>query len=524
VTDGATGTPVDPYKLDGYLLNTAATNAFETIDLQQTVFANLRRSFFGVVLLTLKSGLDVHHQMRDTRNTNPTLTFVGRDGVANTADDSALPVRDASYSGRTAPYGFPGVEWTSNQNLWDLYQANPGYFTENKAASYTQEVALSKHADEYVYAAYFRADAKFFNGRLKLVGGVRAEQTNVKTEGRLVDPTRNFRRDSSGRVLLGANGVPLPIATDALESAKLTNVDRGLHANKEYLRWFPSLNAAFNLSPKAIARAGHYWSVGRPDFNQYGGSVTLPNTENPPGPNNRIAINNAGIKAWTARTTKIALEYYFEPVGLVSVTAFRRDFENLFGQTVLGATPEFLGLYGLNPATYGEYDVATQYNISSPVRTTGVSVNYKQALTFLPDWARGVGLFGNVSAQRVTGDVSDSFSGYTPRLANWGISLSRPEFSVRANWNYSGRKRLGPVALGRSIEPGTFNWSSKRLVMDINAEYFLTRRFTAFAALSNVLNEPVDNEIHGPSTPEHAQFRQRQNYGALWTFGMKSKF
>jgi TonB-dependent receptor len=524
VTDGTTGAAIDPYRLDGYQLNTASTNAFETIDLHRTAYANLRRSFYGKVPLTLKGGLDARQQIRDNRNTNPTLTFVGRDGAANSADDGALQVIDAPYSERIGPYGFPRVQWTSNFRLWDLYESNPEYFTENRATSYTQEVAQSRHAEEVISAAYVRADTKLLNGRLKLVGGVRAEQTNVDVEGRLVDPTRNFQRDAQGQVILGPNGVPRPITTDPLESARLTNIDRGLHAEKEYLRWFPSINASYNLTDNLISRAGYYWSVGRPDFNQYGGSVTLPNTENPPGPNNRIAINNAGIKAWSARTVKVALEYYFEPVGLVSVTAFQREFENMFGQTVVAATPEFLSLYGLNPVIYGDYDVSTQYNLSSTVRTTGVSFNYKQALTFLPDWARGVRVFANASAQRVTGDVSGSFNGYTPRVANWGVSLSRPRYTLRVNWNYTGRKRLGPVAAGRSIDPGTYNWSSKRLVIDVNAEYVLWRRLSFFAALNNILNEPVDNKIYGPVTPEYAHFRQRQNYGALWTFGLKNLF
>lgn len=524
VTDGTTGAPVDPFNLDGYVLNTAATNAFLTIDRQRNAYANLRRSFFGRVPLTLKGGLDVRQQVRDHRNHNPTLTFVGPDGRPNTADDAARQVIDVPYSQRTAPYGFPRVEWTSDFRLWDLYESNPEYFTENAVTTYTQQVAQSKRAEEVISAAFLRADTKLMQGRLKLVGGIRAEQTNVTMEGRLVDPTRNFQRDASGRIIPGPSGAPRPITTDPLESARLTNIDRGLRAEKEYLRWFPSINASYQLTESMVARAGYYWSVGRPDFNQYGGSVNLPNTENPPGPNNRIAINNAGIKAWSAKTVKVALEYYFEPVGLLSVSAFRRDFENMFGQTVVPATPEFLRLYGLNAETYGEYDVSTQYNLPDPVRTTGVSLNYKQALTFLPEFARGVRVFANVTAQRVTGDVSGSFTGYTPRVANWGVSLSRPKYTLRANWNYTGRKRLGPVAAGRSIDPGTYNWNSKRLVIDLNAEYVVWRRTSLFAALNNILNEPVDAKIYGPSTPAVARFRQRQNYGALWTIGVKSIF
>jgi TonB-dependent receptor len=524
VTDGTTGAVMDPFDIDNYTLNTATTNAFETTDKHRTAYANLRRSFYGRVPLMLKGGVDVRQQIRDNRNTNPTLTFVGRDGQPNTADDAARQILDTDYAQKAAPFGFPAIEWTSNFRLFDIWENNPEYFTENAAASYIQEVAQSRNAQEIISSAYLRADTKFLEGRLKVVAGLRAEQTNVEVQGRLIDPTRNFQRNADGSVILGPNGVPRPIATDALEAARLTNVDRGLRAEKEYLRWFPSINASYNVNERMVARAGYYWSVGRPDFNQYGGSVNLPNTENPPGPNNFISLNNAGIKAWSAETVKVALEYYFEPVGLFSLSAFRRDFENMFGQTIVPATPEFLSLYGLNPVIYGDYDISTQYNLPDPVRATGVSFNYKQALTFLPHWARGVRVFANVTAQRVTGDVTGSFNGYTPRVANWGVSLSRPKYTLRVNWNYSGKRRLGPVAAGRSIQPGTFNWASKRLVVDVNADYILWKRISLFASLNNILNEPVDNKIYGPATPDYARFRQRQNYGALWTFGVKGVF
>jgi hypothetical protein len=206
------------------------------------------------------------------------------------------------------------------------------------------------------------------------------------------------------------------------------------------------------------------------------------------------------------------------------VTAFQRNYENMFGATVIRATPEFLALYSLDPALYGAYDVSTQYNLPGEVKTSGASFNYKQALTFLPEWARGVRVFANASAQRVTGDVSGSFNGYTPRVANWGISLSRPKYILRVNWNYTGRKRLGPVAVGRSIEPGTYSWSSKRLVIDVSGEYVLSSRFSLYALVSNINDDPIDVKIYGPSTPVEARFSNRQTFGALWSLGIKGRF
>ncbi len=530
VTDGGTGAPIDPFDIRSFYLNTSNSNQLDTVNIERTFFANIRRSFYGKVPLTLKAGVDVRHSMRDIRQINPTFTFVGADGRNTTAttmagsDDGAAQVFDRSFSERTSPFGFPSIQWLSNEQLFDLYLEHPTWFTVNDATSYIREVALSKHAEEMISSAYLRADAQFLEGRLKLVAGIRGEQTNVKAEGALTDPTRNFQRDASGNPILDTGGQPLPITTNALEAAKLTNINRGLHAEKEYLRWFPSLNVSYNIRDNIIARAGYYWSIGRPDFGQYAGSLTLPNTENPPAPSNRISVNNAAIKAWEAQTWKLGIEYYFEGTGLFSIGVFQRDFENMFASTVATATPEFLAFYNLDPGVYGAYDVSTQYNLGSTVRMTGVDFNYKQALTFLPTWARGVQVFANASAQRATGDTSGSFAGYTPRTANWGVSLLREKFNLRVKWSYKGRQRLGPVAAGRSIEPGTFTWGAKRLLVDVSGEYYFHKRFAAFANLNNVFDAPVDLEIYGPSTPSEAKFRQRRAFGSLWTFGIKASF
>jgi len=517
VTDGATGAPVDPYAINSYALNTATGNPSDSFALQRNLFANARRDFAWRVPFTLKAGLDLRQTVKDIRADNSTYTFTG-------ADARASRVFDESISQRPGPFGFPRIGWVNNRELFDLFRTSPATFSLNEAGRYQQAVATSKFADETIASAFLRADLVLFEGRLRLVGGLRGEQTNARGEGQLIDPTRNYQRDSAGRVLLGGNGRPLTRTTDALETARLTRIDRGLVAEKEYLRLFPSLNAAFNLRENLVARVGYYQSVGRPDLVQYAGSLTLPDTENPPGPGNVITVNNAAIKAWQAHTFKAGLEYYIEPVGLFSVSAFRREIENFFGNTVFRPDADFLALYGLNPATYGAYDVATQYNLPGTARMTGLDVSYKQALTFLPSWAHGVSVFANASAIRTTGDAAASFTGFTPRTYNWGASLARDAYSLRLRWNYAGRARRALVAAGRSIDPATYSWNSKRLLFDVNGEYRFYRNFVAFANLSNVTDAPVDLEIMGASTPEHAQLRQRQQWGAVWTFGVKATF
>jgi hypothetical protein len=296
-------------------------------------------------------------------------------------------------SERAHSYGFPQIQWVGTSRLLDYYVANPTYFTTDENARYRGAVTNSKHTEEAVSSAFLRGDIALFAQRLKLVGGLRAEQTNVEADGPLTDATRTYQRDASGRVLRTADGAPLLLfpTTNALAVSKLTFLERGTHVEKEYLRLFPSLNASLNLQENLIVRAARYSSVGRPDLNQYAGGLTLPDPDSDASnPANRIVVNNAGIKAWSAETTNARFEYYFAGVGQISVGGFRRDITNFFGGTVFNATPEFLALYGLDPALYDKFDVTTQYNLPGKVRLTGVDFSYKQALTGLPSGARGV--------------------------------------------------------------------------------------------------------------------------------------
>ena len=526
VTDGATGAPIDPYNLGTYALTSGTRQADRTLDTQRTAYGHLRRDFFTAVPFTLKVGFDVREAQRDYRGGTITHNYVGRDGRASTtpvgSDDTAVPFFDPIYSQRTLPYGFPQLQTISNRTFYEHFTANPGQFTVNENTRYRSLVGGSRVSQELVSSLYLRGDVSLLDRRLKLVGGLRAEQTNVKAAGPRSDPSLNFRRDASGQILRNPDGTPALIVptTDALGVSRLTYLDRGTRTEKEYLRLFPSLNASYTFSEDWVARAAYFQSVGRPNFSFYTGGVTLPDTSLPAGNNNRIIVNNAAIKAWQAETFSVRLERYFQGVGQISVGAFRRQIDDFFGATVFNATPEFLNLYDLDVATYDPFDVQTQHNLRGTVRMQGIDLSYKQALTFLPPWARGVQVFANGSSQRLLGDETASLAGFISRSASWGVSLTRPKWNARVNWNYRGRQRNAAV-IGQGIESGTFNYSAKRLYVDVLGEYYFWKRVGVFVNLRNVGNATEDTEILGPNTPEHAQFRQRIDYASLWTIGIK---
>jgi iron complex outermembrane recepter protein len=541
VTDGVTGAPIDPWNISTYTVQSASGNIYgantvlgvgpgeglanKTSDIQRNAYANIKRDFLWRVPVTLKGGLDLRQSARDYRGGAATYTFVGADAKAASGDENASQFYDPLYSARDGIYGFPKTDRLSPYALWSFYQANPQAFTKNDNTIYRSAVQLSNDAQEVISSAYLRGDTTFFQNRLKVTAGVRGEQTNIKADGPLTDPTLNFQRSSNGTILRGTNGQPLTIAptTDALAVSKLTFIDRGAHARKEYLRWFPSLNLSYAIRENLIARAAYYTSIGRPIYSQYAGGVSLPDETVPPSPNNRITVNNVSIKPWSAETYRVSVEYYFEGVGLFSIGGFERNFENFFGSTVFAATPEFLSLYNLDASTYGGFDVATQYNIPGTVRMSGYDVAYKQALTFLPHWGRGVQIFANAAVQHGTGEAVDNFSGFIPKTATWGISLTRPSYSLKVNWNYKSRHRRAAVT-GNSIPPGTYVFGSKRLFVDIIGEYNLTKQLSLFGNIRNLNDTPEDFSRDGPGIPDVAKFKQRDRYGALWIFGVKGTF
>ena len=545
VTDGVTGAPVDPYSLASYNVVQGTGNMYSagnvlgagpgeglanrTTDVARNAYVNVKRDFQWGVPITLKGGLDVRQSTRDYRGGAMTFAYVGPDGRPGSGDENAARFLDPGYSSRDGVFGFPKTERLSGWALWDFTKTNPQAFTTNENNIYRSAVQLSQWARETISSAYARGDAAFLQNRLKFTGGVRAEQTNINAYGSLNDPTRNFQRDASGAIIdsnPGQAGVQpaLIMPTNAgLPYSQLTFIDRGAHAKKEYLRWFPSLNASYALRENLIARAAYYTSIGRPRYAQYTGGVQLPDETQNPSPSNRIQVSNVSIKPWSAETYKVSLEYYFERVGLISVGAFHRNFENFFGSTTFAATPEFLSLYNLDAATYGQFDVATTYNLPGKVRMEGYDVAYKQALTFLPEWARGVQVFANGAVQRGTGDLVDNFSGFIPKTATWGISLNRPAYNLKVNWNYKSKHRRGRIT-GVGIPPGTYQWGSKRLFVDIIAEYRLTRHLALFGNIRNLLDTPEDFVRDGPGIPDVAKFRQRDRYGALWIFGLKGTF
>jgi iron complex outermembrane recepter protein len=521
----AAGVPVDIRQLANYTMTLTNTNPVNQFNTNQAVNANLSRFINIGVPVQVKVGVDGRRAIVDARRPFQQWTFVGPDHIAANADNLAgnYDLVDVGGSSISAPYGNGPWQYASPWKAWDLYRAHPDYFVHDEVFAVQQSALNSRFITEDVVSEYLRLDARLFQNRLWVVAGARYERTTDDGYGPINDPSRTFQRNAAGQFIDGNPNTPgiqpVRIVGSPADLARLQYVDRGAHVHKSYGDLYPSVNLTFDVASNLVARASYAATLSRPNYGEILPGVTLPD---PTTTSRTITVNNIALKPWTADNFDLALSYYPTTGGEVSAGVFRKDIKDFFGGTTVDVTPELIDLYGLD-SSYGSggYVLSTQENVGD-ARITGVEFNFRQPLKFLPQWARGVNVRYNITQLHLVGSELGDFSTFVRKTQNWGISLDRPKFNVRLNWNYRGRQRQG--AQGGRAEPGTFGYAHPRLTMDIDAEYRFTRRLGLFLGARNITGEPFIIQRYGPNTPAYARQFQRDDYGIAISLGLKGTF
>ena len=515
------GLPIDGNDANNFrLISTGFPESRRSLDVVTAAKASAQRDFLLRVPLRLKAGFDLTRQDRDIRNPSPSFTFVGPDGLANTADDDVARygIIDTSYSNEPPPLGRPRIVWPSPRALFDVFKKNPEYFAPTVASMVATPANNSRKITETIVAPYLRFDLKFLQNRVSLTGGWRVEHTHDQGEGVRNDIRATYQQDAEGNLIRDAAGRPQRISTDPLVIARAQYTDRGVKADKSYRTHHPSLNTTYRLTENLVARAAYARTIGRPSFGRIipGVTVTDPTAAAP-----LITINNTGLKPYSADNYDLSFEYYFGANGQLSGGYFRKDVEDFFGSVRFPATPELLEDYGLSD-DYLAYEVSTTTN-AGKARMTGYELNYRQALTFLPQWARGVLVFANFTDTRPRGSRSADFGGTLRRSINWGVGLSRRRYTVNLNWNFRGKQR-GSLITGTNVPSGTYSYQAARLLLDVSAEYRVRKGVSVYATVRNLTNEVQNEQRYAAGTPYYARNYGTTDTGAFFTLGLKGEF
>jgi TonB-dependent receptor len=511
------GQPVDPYDSAQLTLG-APTSQPQMIKADmKSIAANVSRSFVAPVPMVIKTGFSINRQRKDNTSELKSWTFAPPAGVSRVA--GSYDLTNESLSRQAFFNDTLQVRWLSPTKYYDLFKANPTWFTLNEAGAYQSGVTNSKFFEETISAAYVRGDFKLLDNRLWLVGGVRFEKTEDYGAGPLDDVRATYQQDASGNLLRDSAGRLIPVTTNALETAKLRYTERGAEATRSYSDYYPSFNTTFYVTENLVARAAYAKTLGRPNLSEVIPGITV---SDPSAAVRTASIVNSGLDPWSADNFDLSFEAYGIKGAVVSLGLFKKDIKNFFVQTRFPATLEQLESFGLND-DYLDYEIITKTNGGS-ASVEGYEVSWRQVLYFLPSWAKGFSTFANATISRVDGPNALDFTPFAHKNINWGLSYARRGFSFKFNMAYAYKVTGAAVAASATVPVGTRSYVAPQMTQDWSFEYRFAKRFTVYGSARNFNGANKRTERWGPGAPEWTRPQSYQNFGTMVTVGLRSQF
>lgn len=362
---------------------------------------------------TLKTGLRFRSRKAEEQViADRRWNYVGTESLSALAD-TKLVTSSGRLAGRELPFvasTLASVDIAENPSRWN----EDRYYAEQRRFVGTRDVT------EDVTASYLQGETRL--GRWSAVAGVRMERTEVESHGFI-----------ASRVL----STTAQRAADPVGSAR-ADYNNPRSVSGSYTDFFPGVHLGYRFNRNLQARASWSNSIGRPPMNNFLPLATVNTTAE------TVAINNPELKPQRAEKWDVSLEYYFEPVGLLSVAYFRKDIRDFIVSSrapggVVPSGPD----NGYN-GDYAGYTLLTQINGGSAV-VQGWEFSYQQQLTFLPGWLRGFGVMANYTTLTTSGDYGDTgprsteeVADFVPETANGGLTFRHRGFSARLMLNYTG--------------------------------------------------------------------------------------
>ncbi len=545
VARDAAGAEIDPYNLNNYRLTTLTDDPIDGVAEMKGGYADLKRDFdLGNMPVTVKLGTRIYEESKDNIRATRNWTFVGADGIANTADDNAGAYKDVNYSKADPYWGSRPIEWIDAYKLAETFKTNPGYFQENAVTSELFRINNSEKITETITAYYLQLEGKVLNNRLQWVTGVRYEETHDVGLGVLSDPDAAFQRNANGtfvdsdpatagvqRVLrtdigaLNANGTP-----NSVQAARALNVERGYKADRSYDGYYPSLNFTYNLTDSLIVRLGYAKTMGRPDYTNILPRTVIDDNENfdfdPAASPGSLTIRNTGLQPWTANNYDLSLEYYFSKSGYMSAGVFHKEINDFFetrSGTVDAALANELGI----GSEFIGWAVSTTINGAGTAKITGAEFSVNRQLDFLPGYLRYLSVNANATRLKLEGPSASAFQNFIPKTANFAISWNKKPVSAQIKWNYRGRQqRAAQTGAQYGAANGFYEYYKSRINVDVNFEYTFSKRVKIFANARNIFNEPQILQRYSETveSPARTENYQQEEFGIQMAVGIKGTF
>ncbi len=449
-------------------------------------YFDAKKSFDLGLPITVSAGVKSRLTAYDLYKTGAlTWTYIGpaRSQLAPTTVMAVhpQPVFDPRQGDNVPSLGIPIANATL---MYQLFQRDPGQFTENTVANFSTFNASPRAVKEQVDAGYVEFNTRWHALRLNL--GVRQERT--RTVGRVFDLIPNAVVRAAGYT---AGTIPF-----------ITYQYRGFQRSNRYGGYentFFSGGAKYSLAKNLVLQVAASQSIGRPDYNNLAGALTIDET------NFIVRMPNPDLKPETSDKYFASVQYYMEPAGTLSVSAYKLNVENM-GTTNTQITAEQAGLD--DDPEYVGYTFQRPTNLAGIRKIKGLEIEYSQQLVFLPGWARGFSVFGSLT--RAVPDLR--VVNVVPKSVNGGVRFSNHKFNLqlRTTWVSARLTSIGATQT---------QWQYERIMFDVSGGWKLSGRYELTLSGRNVLNSPNRGYVNEPGL-----MRTNFFYGPVWSVGVRGRW
>ena len=412
-------------------------------------------------------------------------------GTAALPADPSIITFDSVKTGRRLPQWEPVQFFADRQpitpSLWreDLYFNEQNKYTANRAVT------------ENVTAGYALASGRV--GRTGLIAGVRTERTATSSWG--------WVRARTGSTVAQQTADPVGSAT-----RDYAGTQRNLSGS--YTKSFPSAHLSHDLTSNLKARLSWSTSFGRPPLNNALPNETISET------NQTLTVNNPSLLPQNAATWDATLEYYFEPVGTVSLGWFNKTITDYI---ISGTNAGTIGT-GNDNGFNGEYAGFTRLTSANAgtAKVSGWEFNYQQQFTFLPGLLKGFGASANYTLIRTNGNFggttsrsTDEVPGFIPRTGNATLSWRYKKFSTRLLYNFTGSY----ITAFTAATPGRNLYRFQYATVNAGVSYQVRPNLQLTLDAANLTNEP-QSLYRGV----RSQMQNTILNGTSLTFGVNGRF
>ncbi len=347
------------------------------------------------------------------------------------------------------------------------YSARPQDVGANAMTSLEEDYTAS----EDIFATY--AMGTWDIGNLRVIGGVRVENTQFQATGNQVD--------------VAANGRSYTVTP--------------LTADRSYTNVLPGLHLRYDAGSDWVLRAAANKTVSRPSFGDIAPRIGYNRGDE------EVRIGNPELDPYESKNLDLSLERYIGSTGIVSLGLFHKSIDGYIVNTVSDSDPEYPG-----------FEVTRVIN-GDTAKVYGAEFNWQQQLSFRP--AGWDGLLVGASGTWLDTDFDPGLDG----RADEDFTLPRASkhvYSAHVGYEKEGfSTRLAAVYRSEYLDTlgdsGAYDiFVAPNTQLDFSLDYKITDNVSVYFEAQNLLDKPL--ELY---QGVRSRTLQNEEYGRTYALGLK---